>query len=80
MWESSSEEEDDVEDNEEMGQVKTGGGIVDVEDVGNMLRTVRVPRGGKELKIRKKTERREMVTPLLRKNLTKQGTYNWNDM
>ena len=52
---------------------KSESGIVDVEDVGNMLHKVRVSRVSKDLKIRNKVEPREMVTPLMKKTLSKQG-------
>ena len=75
LWESSSEEEGEEEEEEREGasSVKSSSGVVDVEDVGDMLHRTRPSQSGRELKIRKRVEKREMVTPLLRKNLTKQG-------
>lgn len=49
-------------------------GVVDVEDIGKVLHRVRVPRAGGKVEIKRRVEPREMVTPLLRKNLSKQGT------
>ena len=82
MWESSSEEEeeDEEEGKEEEGRSgvkgsrEGGSGVVDVEDVGKVLHRARVPRASRELEVRKRVEPKEMVTPLLRKNLSKQGT------
>ena len=78
LWESSSEDgeggEEGKEEKEESSGTKTASGVVDVEDVGDMLYAARSPQSSRELKIRKKAEIREMVTPLLRKNLTKQGS------
>lgn len=75
LWESSSEEEGEDEEEEREGGNGGGGGVVDVEDVGDMLHRARPPRRGRELQIKKRSEVREMVTPLLRKTLSKQGTY-----
>ena len=82
LWESSSE---DGESGEEEGggenegrEGKSGkgaGGVVDVEDIGRVLHKVKVPRVGREGEVRGRVEHREMVTPMLRKNLTKQGVY-----
>ena len=81
MWESTSEEEEEEVEGgkEEGGRSGVGSsresGVVDVEDVGKVLHRARVPRASRELEVRKRVEPREMVTPLLRKNLSKQGTY-----
>ena len=81
MWESTSEEEEEEVEGgkEEEGRSGVGSsresGVVDVEDVGKVLHRARVPRASRELEVRKRVEPREMVTPLLRKNLSKQGTY-----
>ena len=74
LWESSSEEEGDEEEGGGGEGVKRESGVVDVEDVGDMLHKARPPRASRELKIKRRGERREMVTPLLRKTLNKQGT------
>ena len=58
LQETSSDEEDE-------GGVVEKGGVVDMEDMGKILM--------KQSK-RSETNNKEMVTPLLRKNLTKQGT------
>ena len=75
MWESSSEEEreDEEEEKKEVVGMKGGSGVVDVEDVGDMLHRARPLLASRELLVRKRVEKREMVTPLLRKTLSKQG-------
>ncbi|CAI8020330.1 S-adenosyl-L-methionine-dependent tRNA 4-demethylwyosine synthase TYW1 [Geodia barretti] len=75
LWESSSEEEGEEEEGGGEGG-KRESGVVDLEDVGDMLRKARPPRASRELKIKRRGERREMVTPLLRKTLSKQGVYS----
>ena len=77
LYESSSE--DDKEEEEE-SRVRSSSGVVDVEDMGRVvvkLKEARVRRSKEEAAARKNglqsSEPREMVTPLLRKNLTKQG-------
>ena len=78
FWETSSEEEEEEEGrgkDGEQGEGGGGGGVVDVEDIGRVLHRVKIPRAGRGEEVRKraKMEPREMVTPLLRKNLSKQG-------
>lgn len=82
LWEETSDEEDESvgereEEEEEKQKLsrRSGAGVVDVEDMGRVLHRARVPRAGGEVEIKRRVEPREMVTPLLRKNLSKQGTY-----
>ena len=91
LWESSSDEEDDAEegvqvegdtkgDGKQKERAKTASeGVVDVEDMGSMLHQLKVSKERKkegEVRKRMKMEPREMVTPLLKKNLTKQGVWH----
>ena len=91
LWESSSDEEDEAEDGVQVeGDSKVDGkhkerskptseGVVDVEDMGNMLHKLKVPKAQRkegEVRKRMKIEPREMVTPLLKKTLTKQGVWH----
>ena len=74
LWESSSEEErEEEEEREGEGEGRRKSGVVDVEDVGDMLHKARPSRASRELQIKRRPEKREMVTPLLRKTLSKQG-------
>ena len=78
MWESSSEEEEEKEEEvrdgvERQSDTQNESGVVDVEEVGNMMHRARGSRSTGKLEIRKRLEPREMVTPLLRKTLSKQG-------
>ena len=76
LWESSSEEEGEEEEEGGGEGGKRESGVVDLEDVVDMLRKARPPRASRELKIKRRGERREMVTPLLRKTLSKQVVYS----
>lgn len=87
LWETSSEEGESVEEEGQEGEGEEGGsgvkrsgkaasGVVDVEDMGRVLHKARVSRASRGLVIRKRAEPREMVTPLLKKNLSKQGMYS----
>ncbi|KAL3057866.1 hypothetical protein OYC64_008172 [Pagothenia borchgrevinki] len=82
MESSSDEEESGLQDE------KTSGSVVDMEDLGNIMNSVKRAKskeeGGDGLmvklskvnglkKIEDEAERREMITPALRKALTKQG-------
>ena len=84
MYEDTSEEENGVEEDDEeylseldegldeeegVGKrvsKKQSNGVVDVEDLGNVIKTI-------QKKKEKKSEPKEMITPLLRKSLEKQG-------
>ena len=61
LYESSSDEHDDKDDD--------GGDVIDVEDLGTMVSKMDQAKSNKIIQ-----EPKEMVTPLLRKALTKQGT------
>ena len=85
LWEEETSDEEDrsMEEGGEEGEEgeskqklsgRSGAGVVDVEDMGKVLHRARVPHAGGEVEIKRRVEPREMVTPLLRKNLTKQGT------
>lgn len=79
LYETTSEEEDNVEEmmeDEEGGEtLQRSNGVVDVEDLGKVMR------GMKKAKVKRKKEEsanstgepREMVTPMLKKALEKQG-------
>lgn len=83
LWEEETSDEEDQSmgegEEQEEGESKqklsgkSGAGVVDVEDMGKVLHRARVPRTGGEVEIKRRVEPREMVTPLLKKNLTKQG-------
>ncbi|KAM4590525.1 S-adenosyl-L-methionine-dependent tRNA 4-demethylwyosine synthase TYW1 [Fundulus diaphanus] len=84
LIESSSEEEDSV-----LAEEKRSRSVVDVEDLGNIMKNVKKAKGVKEdqvdgqmvklsklngvTKAEDEEERREMITPALREALTKQG-------
>ena len=82
MYESSSDEEDTVEDvntvNKEGGNPRLSGELIDVEDMGQMMRKMKSAKSRRleeEEAVRSGvSEAREMVTPLLRQSLTKQGS------
>ena len=65
------EEEEDDEDNKDLGKIKKekNNGLVDLEDLGKVV--TKITRS-KE-KVSKSNEPKEMITPLLRKSLEKQG-------
>ena len=77
MYESSSEEEDAGEEVTEGGGPRSSGGLIDVEDMGQLMdkiKSAKTRRLEEEESIRKGLrEPREMVTPMLRQALTKQG-------
>ena len=73
MYETTSSEEDsEYENGEEAIGGKTTGGLVDVEDIGKVVHKMKKVKKQKDAD-RKNGEVREMVTPMLRKALTKQG-------
>ncbi|XP_036392794.1 S-adenosyl-L-methionine-dependent tRNA 4-demethylwyosine synthase TYW1 isoform X2 [Megalops cyprinoides] len=72
LVESSSDEESVVD--EEMGH----GSVIDVEDLGNIMSSIKKNKRKEEgdqqmVKLLKKEEAREMITPTLREALSKQG-------
>lgn len=78
FYETTSEEEDNIDEMLEEGgdnSLQRSGGVVDVEDLGKVMNNI------KKAKVRRKKEDaaqlggepREMVTPVLRKALEKQG-------
>ncbi|XP_052802187.1 S-adenosyl-L-methionine-dependent tRNA 4-demethylwyosine synthase TYW1-like isoform X2 [Mya arenaria] len=79
LYETSSEEEDDDAESggEEEGVVtQNPGGVVDLEDLGKVMKkmkTAKAARRAEESTVAAGGERKEMVTPQLRKALTKQG-------
>ncbi|KAH3891262.1 hypothetical protein DPMN_015355 [Dreissena polymorpha] len=77
LYETSSEEEEDVGAVEGEGGVSQGsGGVVDLEDLGKVMKqmkTAKAKRQEEEVAMSGGGERKEMVTPQLRKALTKQG-------
>ena len=81
MYESSSEEEDGGEEVTEGGGPRSSGGLIDVEDMGQLMdkmKSAKTRRLEEEESIRKGVrEQREMVTPMLRQALTKQGVRVW---
>ena len=73
MYETTSSEEDsDHDDGEENEGGKTTAGLVDVEDIGKVVHKMKKVKKQRDVD-RKNGELREMVTPMLRKALTKQG-------
>ena len=73
LYETSSDEESG---GEYEGKEKSSNGIVDLEDMGKVVRKMKaakIRRREEEDAARKESEEREMVTPLLKKALTKQG-------
>ena len=75
MYETTSSEEDsDYDDGEAEEGVggKTTAGLVDVEDIGKVVHKMKKVKKQRDAD-RKNGELREMVTPMLRKALTKQG-------
>ena len=73
LYETSSDEESG---GEYEGKEKSSNGIVDLEDMGKVvhkMKTAKIRRREEEDAARKESEAREMVTPLLKKALTKQG-------
>lgn len=82
LYESSSDEEEEAGDDEGAGKVSgpkpsAAGGLVDLEDIGGMIdkmKSAKQRRLEEEEAMRSgKAEPREMVTPMLRKALSKQG-------
>ena len=74
LYESSSDEESG---GEYEGKEKPSNEIVDLEDMGKVMRKMKaakIRRREEEDAAKKGSEAREMVTPLLKKALTKQGT------
>ncbi|XP_013421711.1 S-adenosyl-L-methionine-dependent tRNA 4-demethylwyosine synthase [Lingula anatina] len=77
MYETSSEE--DTEDEEEEGdgdgeKVQKANGVVDVEDIGKMVNNIKKAKAKRKVEDDNKSkEPREMITPLLRTSLQKQG-------
>ena len=74
MEEGGEEGKGEEEESKQKFPMRSMAGVVDVEDMGKVLHRARVPHAGGEVEIKRKVELREMVTPLLRKSLTKQGT------
>ena len=76
MYETTSSEEDsDYEnDGEEAIGGKTTAGLVDMEDIGKVMHKMKKVKKQRDAE-RKNGELREMVTPMLRKALTKQGVF-----
>ena len=72
MYETTSSEEDGDGDDEEAVGGKTTAGLVDVEDIGKVVHKMKKVKKQRDAD-RKNSEVREMVTPMLRKALTKQG-------
>ena len=72
MYETTSSEEDSDGDDEEAIGEKTVAGLVDVEDIGKVVHKMKKVKKQRDAD-RKNGEVREMVTPMLRKALTKQG-------
>ncbi|KAJ8308926.1 hypothetical protein KUTeg_012372 [Tegillarca granosa] len=77
LYETTSEEEDDiiVGDDDTDIKLQTSSGVVDLEDLGKVMKTMKkakVSRKSEELS-KANGEPREMITPLLRKSLEKQG-------
>ena len=73
MYETTSSEEDsDHDDGEENEGGKTTAGLVDVEDIGKVVHKMKKVKKQRDVD-KKNGELREMVTPMLRKALTKQG-------
>ncbi|XP_074643104.1 S-adenosyl-L-methionine-dependent tRNA 4-demethylwyosine synthase TYW1-like [Tubulanus polymorphus] len=71
LYESSSEEDDD-NDNDDGNKEHMSNGVMDMEDLGNMMQKM------EKAKIQRKAEEsskgeREMITPILKKALEKQG-------
>ncbi len=77
LYESSSDESDEPDDGEGEVKGRSSSGLVDLEDIGGMIdkmKSAKRQRSDEEEAMRKgKAEPREMVTPMLRKALTKQG-------
>lgn len=81
LYESSSDEENTVEDVSALGERKgeplSSGGLIDVEDMGQVMRKMKSAKSRRleeEEAVRSgASEAREMVTPMLRQSLTKQG-------
>lgn len=78
LYESSSDEDDEADGDEVEGKGRgASGGLVDLEDMGGMvgkMRSAKQRRLEEEAAVRRgEAEPREMVTPMLRKSLTKQG-------
>ena len=71
MYETTSSEDDSDDDNDDIGG-KTTAGVVDVEDIGKVVHKMKKVKKQRDVD-RKNGELREMVTPMLRKALTKQG-------
>ena len=77
-YETSSDED---EAGEKEGQIGGADGLIDLEDIGGMMgkmKSAKQRRLEEEEAIKSgKMEPREMVTPMLRKSLSKQGGYQW---
>ena len=82
LWEeeTSDEEDQSMEEGGEEGEreeersrqklpMRSGAGVVHVEDMGKVLHRARVPHAGGEVEIKRRVEPREMVTPLLRNTM-----------
>ena len=72
MYETTSSEEDSDDDGEEGAGGKTTAGLVDVEDIGKVVHKMKKVKKQRDAD-KRNGELREMVTPMLRKALTKQG-------
>ncbi|XP_045174102.2 S-adenosyl-L-methionine-dependent tRNA 4-demethylwyosine synthase TYW1-like [Mercenaria mercenaria] len=76
LYETTTDEEaDDTVENEE-GVTQNSSGVVDLEDLGKVMKkmkTAKVHRKAEEEAAMNGTEKKEMVTPQLRKALVKQG-------
>jgi tRNA wybutosine-synthesizing protein 1 len=76
LYESSSDDADDGDETEVKGQGLSDG-LVDLEDIGGMMgkmKSAKQRRLEEEEAVKKgEMEAREMVTPMLRKSLSKQG-------
>ena len=82
LYESSSDEEDTTDDvntvSKEGGSPHSSGGLIDVEDMGQMMSKMKSAKSRRleddEAVRSGQSEAREMVTPMLRQSLTKQGS------
>ena len=76
MYETTSSEEDSDYDNDDGEAIggKTTAGLVDMEDIGKVMHKMKKVKKQRDAE-RKNGELREMVTPMLRKALTKQGVF-----
>ena len=78
MEEEGEEGKGEEEENKQNFPMRSVVGVVDVEDMGKVLHRAKVRHAGGEVEIRRRVERREMVTPLLRKTSLNK-VHNAND-